>query len=113
VGHDADRVVTAVVDLDDVEPGTPPIPNGATLVYDVGINAFRLVLSGSGGDLNYLHTQNIAATTWTVTHNLGKKPSVTVVDSGGSVVIGAVTHVNTNQLQIVFTAAFSGVAHCN
>lgn len=68
---------------------------------------------GSGGDLAYTHTQLAPSTTWLVTHNLGKYPAVTVVDSGGTLVVGDVQHTSPNQLTITFTAAFGGVAHLN
>lgn len=69
--------------------------------------------AGSGGDLNYTHTQVGASTTWSVVHNLGKYPSVTVIDSGDTEVIGDVQYLSANSLQISFTAAFSGKAYLN
>lgn len=57
--------------------------------------------------------QAVASSNWTITHNLNTYPSVTVVDSSGNVVIGAVTYVNANQITITFTSAFSGKAYLN
>lgn len=68
---------------------------------------------GASGDLTYAHTQELAATLWTVTHNLGKYPSVSVVDSGLNEVVGDVQHINVNSLTVEFTAAFSGAAYLN
>jgi hypothetical protein len=48
-----------------------------------------------------------------ITHNLNTYPSVTVVDSSGAVVIGAVAYNNKNQIAITFTSAFSGKAYLN
>ncbi len=48
-----------------------------------------------------------------VAHNLGKYPSVTVIDSAGDEVEGLVDHTSINQLTITFSAPFSGVAICN
>jgi len=62
---------------------------------------------------HFIHTQSVASTTWTVTHNMGKRPSVSIVDSSGDEVIGQVNHVSINQLTITFSAAFSGVAYLN
>ena len=45
--------------------------------------------------------------------NLGKFPSVSVVDSANDEVIGEVTYIDTNSLTIKFTAAFSGKAYLN
>jgi len=45
-----------------------------------------------------------------VSHGLNKFPSVTVVNSANEVVIGNVT---TDQVQLIFSAAFSGKAYFN
>lgn len=68
---------------------------------------------GSGGDLYYVHSQALASDTWSITHNLGKKPSVTVEDTSGRVCIGQVDYVDTNSLIIRFSAPFSGEAVLN
>ncbi len=68
---------------------------------------------GGGGDLTYHHTQSNAASVWTITHNLGKKPSVEIIDSAGDNWFGIVTYVNNNQLTITFSSAFSGNAYLN
>lgn len=68
---------------------------------------------GSGGDLNYTHVQIAASTLWSVTHNLGKFPSVTVIDSGNTEVIGDVSYLTNNSLEILFTVPFSGTAYLN
>ena len=67
---------------------------------------FVLPISGS-----YVHTQSGSASTWTITHNLGYYPAVSVVDSGGSLVIGDVTYISTNTLSVSFTASFGGKAY--
>lgn len=64
-------------------------------------------------DKHYLHVQDLAAATWTVTHNLGKRPSVTVVDSAGTMVHGDVGYVSDAELVITFSAPFGGRAYCN
>lgn len=68
---------------------------------------------GSGGDLSFAHTQSTASDTWVITHNLGKYPAVTVVDSANDECEGNVNHVSTSQLVITFSAAFSGRAFLN
>jgi hypothetical protein len=59
----------------------------------------------------YIHTQGVASNAWTITHNLGFHPNVTVQDSGGSIVEGEITYTNTNSLTVSFQAAFSGTAY--
>ena len=65
------------------------------------------------GDANFVHTQGVAATQWVIDHNLGKKCSVTVVDSAGTIIVGQVTYNSDNQCTIDFEAAFSGKAFFN
>lgn len=65
------------------------------------------------GDRHYTHTQAVPASVWTVAHNLGKRPAVTVVDSSGREVEGDVQHGSATTLTITFSAAFSGTAYCN
>jgi len=61
----------------------------------------------------YIFNQTSASTTWNVTHNLARRPSVTVVDSAGTVVVGEVTYNSDNALTIQFSAGFSGQAYLN
>jgi hypothetical protein len=63
--------------------------------------------------LNFTFTQVTAASSWDITHNLGKFPSVSVVDSAGTNVVGQVDYGDENTLRINFTAAFAGVAYLN
>ena len=62
---------------------------------------------------SYTHNQNSVAATWNVTHNLGRYPAVTVVDSALTEVIGEVIYINANQCQLNFSAPFSGKAYFN
>lgn len=66
-----------------------------------------------GADKNYIHKQQSASDTWTIVHNLGKFPSITVVDSAGTVVTGEIVLQTTEQAVISFNGAFSGKAYCN
>lgn len=69
--------------------------------------------AGGAGDLTYIHTQTVAAATWPVTHNLGKRPSVSVVDSGDSTIEPDIHYVSLNQVSILFGSATSGKAYLN
>lgn len=66
-----------------------------------------------GGDKYFVYDQSVPASTWTITHNLNKHPSVAVVDSAGTVVIGDCQYINDNELVLTFTGAFSGKAYLN
>jgi hypothetical protein len=66
----------------------------------------------------YTHTHSAQEHTWVIEHNLGKYPSVTVIDSGDSVVVGEVTYNTSNKLTITFysggaLSAFGGKAYLN
>lgn len=61
--------------------------------------------------VSYRHTQNAPLTTWTVVHNLGFYPNVTVFNSAGSQVEGNVVHNDSNSLTITFSSTVSGKAH--
>lgn len=61
----------------------------------------------------YIFNQTSASTTWNITHNLARRPSVTVVDSAGTVVLGEVTYNSDNALTIQFSSGFSGQAYLN
>jgi len=71
-------------------------------------NVNQVVFSAS---ISYTHTQVSAQNTWTITHNLNKYPSVTVIDSFMNTVIGEIVYNNSNTLTITFTASFSGTAY--
>lgn len=62
---------------------------------------------------NFVHVQLLAAAVWNITHNLGKHPAVTVVDSAGTVVVGEIKYLDLNSIRITFTAEFSGKAYFN
>jgi hypothetical protein len=53
------------------------------------------------------------STTVTVNHNLGKRPSITVVDSAGDEVECTVQHVNDNECILSLAGGFSGSVFCN
>jgi TRAP-type uncharacterized transport system substrate-binding protein len=61
----------------------------------------------------HTYKQISPSSTWVILHNLNRRPNVSIVDSGGSVVIGDVHYDNDNQITLSFTAAFSGEAYLN
>lgn len=67
----------------------------------------------TGEDKSYTHIQNTAAATWTITHPLNKRASVTIVDSAGTEVEGDIQYVSDSTIIANFTAAFSGKAYLN
>lgn len=67
---------------------------------------------GPKGDTGaaYEFQQSLAATTWTVNHNLGYKPSVYVYNSGSQEIEAEVIHTSMNQTLVLLTLATSGFA---
>lgn len=61
----------------------------------------------------YIFTQIAASATWNINHNLNKRPSVTIVDSGGNVVIGDIKYIDDNNIKAIFSSAFGGNAYLN
>jgi hypothetical protein len=74
--------------------------------------AWEIVVT-SGGDKNFTYTQSVASKTWNVNHGLNKIPSVTVIDTGGTEILGSVTYVDANNVTLGFSVPFSGSAYFN
>lgn len=62
-------------------------------------------------ELGYMHIQENASTTWSITHGLGFMPNITVVDTAGTVVEGSYNYPDTNTVVLTFVGAFSGRAY--
>lgn len=109
----------SVVEKIDQGPSGPP--NVLTIGTVVSGPAPAVTLTGTapaqtlnfvlpvGG--NYTHNQITSSATWTITHNLGFFPAVSVVDSGGNYVIGDVNYVSQNVVTVSFNASFGGKAY--
>lgn len=61
----------------------------------------------------YEFEQVSASSRWEIKHNLGKHPSVTIVDSAGTEVIGDVQYIDNNNIIIEFSGSFTGKAYLN
>ena len=61
----------------------------------------------------FIFTQGVAATTWNITHNLGKFPSITVIDTGNTVVTGEYNYTSNINVILTFSAGFAGKAYLN
>lgn len=70
-------------------------------------------VAGADGDINYTHNQSVPSTVWTINHNLSKYPSVSIVDSAGSLVIGDVLYITPSTVTVTFSSGFSGKAFLN
>lgn len=59
----------------------------------------------------FVFTQGTPSATWNITHTLDGFPSVTVIDSAGTVVIGEVSYNSTSSVTVSFSGGFSGKAY--
>jgi hypothetical protein len=71
----------------------------------------RLSGASAGNTRRHIHTQSSPASSWTVSHSLGGKPSVMVVDTADTVVFGEVTYISNSEIRVDFTAAFAGYVY--
>lgn len=82
----------------------------ADVVVDVSAIGVPGVAGPAGVAPAYVHTQSSAATTWTIPHNLGFRPTVSITTTGGLAVIGDVQHLSDNTLVLSFAVALAGTA---
>lgn len=64
----------------------------------------------SGSSVGYTHIQSVASTVWTVNHNLGFVPSVSVQSAGGVEVEASIQHTSNNQFLVYFESEYMGKA---
>ena len=64
-------------------------------------------------DKHFEHRQLTPSAVWEVEHNLVKFPAVSIVDSGGTAVVGDIEYINENKVKLLFQSAFSGKAYFN
>ena len=83
-----------------------PAGNGTAISID---NVIKVVST----TLGFTYTQMTPATVWVINHNLGRYPSITIVDTGGNVVYGDYKYIDTNNMTATFSATFSGSAYLN
>mgnify|MGYP003644697980 CR=1 FL=1 len=72
-----------------------------------------IVWDDSPQSATFIFTQNVPSTTWNIQHNLGKFPSITVIDTGNTVVTGEYNYTSNTNVILTFSAAFSGKAYLN
>ena len=58
----------------------------------------------------YIYIQTTPATTWNITHNLGRNAKAVITNNAGIEFEGQIIHNSINQLTITFNTALSGKA---
>ena len=75
---------------------------------------FTMNLPNSGRPFaTYIYDQMAASSSWVIEHNLHCFPSVSIVDTGGNVVIGEIQYISNLKLIVTFSSMFSGKAYLN
>ncbi len=85
-------------------PEGPPGPPGPEGVGSPGP-------IGPPGSAPYEHVQSILSDEWTIDHNIGFRPVVTVTDNAGTVVYGSMSHDTINRVVLRFGVPFIGKAY--
>lgn len=115
-------VVGGTVDGVDISDTLSPVSstlskiNNITVTQGVNLDTMESNIATNNAkvtDKHHAHTQGSSSASWVVNHNLNKHPSVTVVDSAGTIVIGQVAYGSLNQATLTFKASFSGKAYFN
>ena len=83
--------------------------DSVTVDYSASSTGYAKTLTTDGEVLawtnrTYTHTESSGSDTWTITHNMNRHPSVTVVDSAETVVIGTIVYNSANQITLTFFA---------
>jgi len=86
---------------------------GEGALEDEAVYDFALFTLATQGTPTFIFDQGAVATSWDITHNLGKFPSITVIDTGNTVVTGEYNYVTNNRVILTFSAAFAGKAYLN
>ena len=86
---------------------------GEGALEDKAVYDFALFTLSSQGSPTFIFNQGAPATTWNILHNLGKFPSITVIDTGDTVVTGQYEYKDNNNVTLTFSAGFAGKAYLN
>lgn len=73
----------------------------------------RKVQPGNSAPVSYLHDQAAASDMWTINHNLGFRPSVTLFTVGGVEFEAEIIHLSDNQCIVYIATSIAGQARCN
>jgi hypothetical protein len=118
-GEKGEDGISPIITVNDVElTGNIELVAGSNIILETNSETNQITFNATGsgtgdGDKSYIHYQSSPEATWIITHNLVKYPSVTIVDSANSIVIGNIQYNSLNQLTVSFSGAFAGRAYLN
>lgn len=99
---------TAVVGVVEVDQQVIELESDTQAVVEVGYTQ----PGGTLGDA-FFSQPFTAVNSIMVTHNLGKRPSITVVDTAGTVGVASVFYIDDNSCLVTMTIPTSGTIYCN
>lgn len=107
--------LTSLTQVDDTTVYTMSLSflEGNATIVELEYYSIQIDLLNIEGDKNYVYTQAVPGTEWTINHNLNKFPSVSVVNNNNVLLYGEVTYTDLNNLTINFSAGFAGKAYLN
>jgi lipoate-protein ligase A len=73
-------------------------PQGNTIGFNVNL-------------VSYTYESQVPNNMWHIVHNLGFRPSVTVMDYGSNNVECDIEHINENEINLTFSQSASGYAY--
>lgn len=100
----------ATIVVGTVTTGAPGSSATVTNVGTSGAAIFDFSIPKGDPNTGYVFTQSTPATTWTINHNLGFRPSVEILDSGSQEIDGEVSHPTVNQTVVTLNPATAGLA---
>ena len=98
--------------IDSIADHLPSEEKNKVVATNPDTGAIELI-DKSSCDRTFVHSQGAPSASWNITHNLGKFPSVTVVDSAGTQVLCEIIHNDLNSTTIKFSELFAGFAYLN
>lgn len=121
VDLDVDGTVETIDLVENAEPLIVQIANVDTnsLVQSVNGKTGHVVIdypdinASPVNHVKYVHTQTTVSNDWTVNHNLGFFPNVTILDNDTPprIIEADIRYLNTNSVRIIMNTAMSGVAY--
>lgn len=69
--------------------------------------------SGGGSDKNYIYEQTEPKSIWIITHNLGKYPSIDIIDDNNIIIMGEIEYISENKIIARFNKEYTGKAILN
>jgi hypothetical protein len=95
------------------------IEDGGILVVEIDqptqVETVEIITPGPQGPagMAFTHSQPTPAAIWTMPHNLGFRPSVELLNSGGQEIEGDVLHLSENVCVAYFNQPIAGLARLN